>query len=173
MFFGHNPLWGRWQDGVGVTPARAEVLGRMADAIGERLRHYGKNHQNFGLIHADLRLANLLVHEGRIQVIDFDDCGYSWFIYDLASALSFIEDQPQIPDLIAAWVRGYRSVRDLPETDIAEIPAFIMARRLLLLAWVGSHQESPFPRQLGEGFTEATCALAEKFLSGHYLVGRP
>ncbi len=169
MFFGENPLWGRWQDGVGVTPERARLLSRLAEQIRLRLEKFGKTHKNFGLIHSDLRLANLLMHEGKVQVIDFDDCGYSWYIYDLASALSFIEDQPQVPALIQAWVRGYRAVRSLSAEDEAEIPTFIMARRLLLLAWVGSHQEAPFPRQLGEGFTIKTCELAEKYLEGQYL----
>ena len=165
MFFDPVPRWGRWQDGIGVRGRRAALLEKLAGHIRERLTKYGKTKENFGLIHADLRLANLLVHEGRVQVIDFDDCGYGWYVYDLASALSFVEDRPQVPDLVRAWMRGYRSIRPLAERDEAEIPTFIMARRLLLVAWVGSHQEAPFPRQLGEGFTEGTCRLAERLLS--------
>jgi Ser/Thr protein kinase RdoA (MazF antagonist) len=165
MFFGPAPLWGRWQDGVGVRGRRARVLEKLALHIRDRLAAYGKNKSNFGLIHADLRLANLLLHEGRVQVIDFDDCGYSWYMYDLAAALSFIEDQPQVPAMIDAWLRGYRSVRPLSDADVELIPTFIMARRLLLVAWVGSHQEAPFPRQLGEGFTEGTVRLAEKYFA--------
>lgn len=166
MFFGPKPLWGHWQDGLGVHGERAALLGRLAEHLRDRLSWYGKTRDNFGLIHADLRLANLLISNDRVQVIDFDDCGFSWFIYDLASALSFIEEQPQVPDLIRAWVRGYRSVRPLSAEDEAEIPTFIMARRLLLTAWVGSHQESPYPRQLGEAFTVTTCELAERMLVG-------
>jgi Ser/Thr protein kinase RdoA (MazF antagonist) len=165
MFFGPNPLWGRWQDGVGVRGRRAQVLEKLAMHIHDRLTTYGKERHRFGLIHADLRLANLLVHEGRVQVIDFDDCGYSWYMYDLASALSFIEDHPRVPALIDAWLCGYRSVRKLSEADVELIPTFIMARRLLLVAWVGSHQEAPYPRQLGEGFTEGTVRLAERYFA--------
>ncbi len=165
MFFRPQPLWGRWQDGLGVRGERAALLDKLAEHLRDRLSWYGKTRENFGLIHADLRLTNLLINRDRVQVIDFDDCGFSWFIYDLASALSFIEEQPQVPDLIRAWVRGYRSVRPLAETDEAEIPTFVMARRLLLTAWVGSHQEAPFPRGLGEAFTVTTCELAERLLA--------
>jgi Ser/Thr protein kinase RdoA (MazF antagonist) len=165
MFFRPKPLWGRWQDGLGVRGERAALLDKLAEHLRDRLSWYGKTSENFGLIHADLRLTNLLINNDRVQVIDFDDCGFSWFIYDLASALSFIEEQPQVPDLIRAWVRGYRSVRPLSETDEAEIPTFVMARRLLLTAWVGSHQEAPFPRQLGEAFTVTTCELAKRLLA--------
>lgn len=165
MFFGPAPLWGRWEDGVGVRGRRAQVLEKLAGHLKTRIGRYGKDPSRFGLIHADLRLANLLVDNGRVQVIDFDDCGFSWFMYDLASALSFIEDQPQVPDLIQAWFRGYRELRPLTAEDEEIIPSFIMARRLLLVAWVGSHQESPFPRSLGEGFTEKTVALAERYFA--------
>ncbi len=170
MFFGAKPLWGRWQDGLGVRGERAALLDKLAEHLRDRLSWYGKTRDNFGLIHADLRLTNLLINGDKVQVIDFDDCGFSWFIYDLASALSFIEEQPQVPELIRAWVRGYRSVRPLSAEDEAEIQTFIMARRLLLTAWVGSHQEAPFPRQLGEGFTVTTCTLAERLLADRGLL---
>ena len=42
----------------------------------------------FGLDHADLRIANLLVDGGHMLVIDFDDCGLAWFMYDWATAVS-------------------------------------------------------------------------------------
>ncbi len=165
MFFGERPLWGRWQDGLGMSGERVALLDKLAGVLRERIEAYGKGSGRYGLIHSDLRLANLLIDHGKFQVIDFDDCGFGWFLYDLASALSFIEESPHVPDLVAAWLRGYRSVRDLEPEDEAMIPTFIMARRLLLTAWVGSHQEAPYPRQLGEGYTAGTCALARRYLS--------
>ncbi len=38
----------------------------------------GTGPQRYGLVHADTRLANLLVDGGRVSVIDFDDSGFSW-----------------------------------------------------------------------------------------------
>ena len=48
----------------------------------------------------------------HVRVIDFDDCGLSWFMYDFATTVSFIEDHPDVPALTQAWVDGYRSVAD-------------------------------------------------------------
>ena len=57
-----------------------------------------------------MRLANLLVDGDEVKVIDFDDCGFSWHLYDAATAVSFFEHEPHVPELMDAWVRGYRRV---------------------------------------------------------------
>ncbi|MEM8759566.1 MAG: phosphotransferase, partial [Pseudomonadota bacterium] len=127
--------------------------------------------ERFGLIHADLRLANLLIDEtGHIGVIDFDDCGFGWFMYDFAAAVSFYEHEPFIPDVQAAWIEGYREVADLPAEDEAMLGTFVMLRRLLLTAWLASHAETPTAQELGNGYTDGTVALAERFLSGEMQV---
>ncbi len=38
-----------------------------------------------------MRLANLLIDGDRVTLIDFDDCGFGWFMYDFAAAISFFE----------------------------------------------------------------------------------
>jgi hypothetical protein len=41
-----------------------------------------------------------------------------------------------------------------------------MLRRLLVVAWIGSHHTfAPEAAELGAGFTAGTCALAENYLS--------
>lgn len=162
---GTTPRWGRWQDGVGVGVEETAVLGRAAALIGERLRRFGTGPERFGLIHADMRLANLLVNGPDIQVIDFDDCGFGWFLFDLGAALSFIEHDPRVPALCAAWVRGYRRELTLPAADAAEIPTFVLLRRLQLVAWVGSHAFADAARELGADFTHGACEMAERYLA--------
>jgi len=161
---GPTGRWGRWQDGIGVGPAELDVLGRAAGVMRERLHRFGMGPDRFGLIHADMRLANLLVHGHDIQVIDFDDCGFGWFMFDIGSALSFIEHDPQVPELCAAWLTGYRGVRSLPAADADEIPTFILLRRLQLVAWVGSHKFADAAQELGADFTAGACDIAEQFL---------
>jgi Ser/Thr protein kinase RdoA (MazF antagonist) len=162
---GPNGHWGRWQDGLGMTPDALAQLTRLGEAIRDRLERYGQGPDRFGLTHADLRIANLLVDGGRTIVIDFDDCGLAWFMYDWATAVSFMEDHPQVPELQAAWVEGYRSVAPLSAEDEAELSTFVMLRRLLLVAWIGSHHTfATEAAELGAGFTAGTCELAEAYL---------
>jgi Ser/Thr protein kinase RdoA (MazF antagonist) len=163
--FGREARWGRWQDGIGVGPAERAVLGRLDQVLAQRLAAFGTGPDRFGLVHADTRLANLLVDGGRVSVIDFDDSGFSWFLYDVGTSVSFFEHQPHVPDLVASWLAGYRRVLPLPAGDEAEIWTFIMFRRLLLVAWIGSHQGADIAQQLGAGYTQDSCDLAEWFLS--------
>lgn len=163
--FGQGARWGRWQDGVAVGPTEHEVLARLDATVRARLARFGAGPDRFGLVHADLRLANLLQDGEQTYVIDFDDCGWSWFLYDFGSAVSFFEDDPRIPELTDAWVRGYRRTRPLSAEEEAEIPTFVMMRRLLLVAWIGSHAGTDLARSMGADFTAGSCALAEAYLS--------
>lgn len=160
--------WGAWQDGLGIGPEERGLLARMDAVIAGRLAAYGRSPERFGLVHADIRLANLLVDDGDVRVIDFDDSGYAWFMYDFATTVSFMEDHPRVPELRAAWLEGYRSVAPLEAADEAELDTFVMLRRLLLVAWIGSHHTfATEAAELGAGFTAGTCALAERYLSSH------
>lgn len=161
---GEKPKWAKWQDGLAITPERKKLFERVSKTIQSRLERFGKEPTRFGLIHADLRDANLLIEDDRIKVIDFDDCGFGWYLYDLASSLSFIEHKPYVPQLIHAWLKGYRRVRSLTKEEENEIPTFIMMRRLQLISWIGS-RDNETARELGSRYTVDTDTLAEDYLS--------
>jgi Ser/Thr protein kinase RdoA (MazF antagonist) len=165
--FGQQARWGRWQDGVGVGPAERRILTRLDNVLRARLREFGSGPDRYGLVHADTRLANLLVHDGSVSVIDFDDAGFSWYLYDLGTSVSFFEHEPQVPGLVDAWLSGYRRAGRLSAEDEAEIWTFIMFRRLLLVAWIGSHRGVGIAAELGAGYTRGSCDLAESYLSTH------
>lgn len=159
-----KPHWGRWRDGMGVDAERERIFGRAVGLVGRRLAAYGKGPQRFGLIHCDLRLANLLIDGKAVKVIDFDDCGFGWYMYDAATPVSFYEHEPQVPGLLESWKKGYRRVIALPKEDEAEIPTFLMLRRLLLVAWIGSHHETDLAKSMGRPYTEGTAGLCEEYL---------
>jgi len=164
---GPSGHWGRWQDGIGVGTAELNQLSSLDNRLRQRLAAFGTGPDRFGLIHADMRLANLLVDDGTVSVIDFDDCGFGWYMYDLGSSVSFIEHYPTVPEMIDSWVSGYRSEEPLSAADAAELPTFVLLRRLLLVAWVGSHSDTELATSLGAEFTRVSCDLAEDYLSKH------
>ena len=160
--------WGRWQDGVGVDGDTLALFQRAVDTIERRLAAYGTGPERFGLCHSDQRLANLLEDGDHIRVIDFDDCGFGWFMYDFATTVSFFEEHPRVPEFKAAWLEGYREVAPLAAEDEAELDTFVMLRRLLLVTWIGSHYAfATEAQELGEGFTVDTIPLAEAYLAAY------
>jgi len=166
---GPNAYWGQWRAAIGLDSSGIAALERALTFIRHRIERFGMGPQRFGLIHADLRLANLLVSEPHLRIIDFDDCGFSWFLYDFASAVSFIEHEPIVPDLLHAWVTGYRSRAPLSGEELEEIPTFVVLRRILLMAWLASHAEIPFARRFGAAFTAGTVALADRLQQRRFL----
>lgn len=162
---GTTPHWGRWRDGMGMTPEIERVIGETVTLIEQRLARIGTGPDAFNLVHGDMRLANLLMDGGTVKVIDFDDCGFSWFLYDCATTVSFFEDAPEVPDLIKAWVRGYRRIGTLSPEQESEIETFVMLRRILLVAWIGSHSETDLARSMGVAYTQGTVPLCEHYLS--------
>ena len=161
---GCRPLWGDWRAAPGLGPPERTILEKVAAALARRLRAYGMAEGKFGLVHADLRLANLLVDGDRLGVIDFDDCGFSWFFYDFAAAVSFFEHVPAVEELQAIWLEGYRTIAAAAAEDEAMLPVFVMLRRMLLTAWIASHAETETARAAGDGFARTTVEMGERFL---------
>tara|TARA_B100000749_G_scaffold20462_1_gene15047 strand:+ start:10003 stop:11112 length:1110 start_codon:yes stop_codon:yes gene_type:complete len=162
---GNRPNWGDWREAPGLDEQSLELLEETSETIRTRLEEFGKGSDRYGLIHSDLRLANLLENGTDIRVIDFDDCGSGWFLYDLASAISFIETRPDVPELVASWLSGYSEITDLSQAERSEIPTFMMLRRMTLLAWIGSHPTADMAVEQGVEFANGTVELARAYLS--------
>lgn len=165
---GPEGRWGNWRHAPGLTDADEAICERAAARLQQRLAEFGTAPDRFGLIHADLRMANLMidpeVDSGSITVIDFDDCGWSWHLADLGAVVSFIEDTPEAETMIAGWLKGYRESRELPDEHLAMIPSFVLLRRLQLTAWVASHAHADSAIAFTEGFADGTARLAERYL---------
>ncbi len=162
---GDRAYWGDWRRALGLTAGGRLLLERLHARLSRETAAYGYGPDRFGLVHCDMRAANLLVDGTRLGVIDFDDCGLSWFAYDFAAAVSFMEHEPVIPDLMAAWLDGYRRVSEFAPEHAASLPMLVMLRRMQLTAWIASHAETPTARSLGPDYTEGTVDLADAYLS--------
>jgi Ser/Thr protein kinase RdoA (MazF antagonist) len=166
---GVNGHWGHWQNGLNV---RSEAVPTIADAVSQiahDLREYGQDDDRFGLIHADLRLTNLLLDGDQTRVIDFDDCGFSWFMHDLAAAMGFHEHHPDVPEWAESWLAGYAEVNALSKADRAVIPGLIVQRRLQLLAWSGTHADTETAKACDAQWFDDTVSLCDRYLGRRFL----
>ncbi|MCV2392946.1 phosphotransferase [Actinotalea sp. M2MS4P-6] len=152
--------WGRWegagQDDRLLRRAQEAALAVIADAP--------RGPGAWGLIHADLRPSNIMVDDGGLTVIDFDDCGYSWYLYDFAAALSFIEHVPEAPEMASEWVEGYSEIRPLTRGDLETGCALSMIRRLQMFGWTTTHRSDALPPELWDAQGSGTTEVAERYL---------
>ncbi|HEY0213130.1 MAG TPA: phosphotransferase [Paenirhodobacter sp.] len=162
---GAAAYWGDWRAAPGLTQAGRAVLEQADQALHRGLADFGTGPDRFGLIHCDMRAANLLVDGEDMTVIDFDDCGFCWFGYDFAAAVSFIEHDPVVPSLMSAWVQGYRAIAPLDQAMIDALPMFVLLRRMQLTAWIASHHDTATAEQMGPEYTHGTVMLARQWLT--------
>lgn len=168
---GVQGLFGDWRLCLELDKSGFQTIERVCEKIRQNLTNYGKTRENYGLIHSDLRAANLLKDEHCIHAIDFDDSGFGWFLYDAAAAISFVEDDERAGEWLRFWVSGYREVRQLPPEEVRLIPTFVMARRIQLMAWITSHDDSDPVKVYYRGFAEETVKMGERFLIGESFWG--
>ncbi len=172
--------WGDWRAFPGLARQDICTLAQAESRVGQTMAAYGKPRDRFGLIHADMRLANLLVEASgpyaTLKLLDFDDCAYSWHLFDLAASLSFIESRPDLPLLVSSWLEGYRAasaagmVRPLLAKDVAVIPSLVMMRRLQLTGWLSTRPDSAPASSMSPTWRDDTVSMALRYLSGNFLV---
>ena len=115
-----------------------EHVGAVHSAIVEvqHAQHaLGERPEDFGLIHADLHQANYLFHRREARAIDFADCGWGHFAYDLAVTLSRLQQKPHYHALRDALLRGYRSERPFPADHEAQVEAYLRFRLVEIALW--------------------------------------
>lgn len=165
---GPDARWGNWRSATALSVSDRRRIERAVDEITARLTEFGTGGDRFGLVHADLRLANLMIDPadpaGGLTVIDFDDCGWSWHLADLGAVVSWIEDTPDADRIVAEWLSGYLPVRPLPPQHLRLIPTFVMLRRVQLTAWIASHPDADAAIAVGPEFACATAQLAHRYL---------
>lgn len=120
---------------------------KTADAIED----LGDSDDAFGLIHADLHLANVLFRDGEARPIDFDDCGDGYWVYDMASVLHDYRRKDDWPAWRDALLEGYREVRPLPDGVDQHLETLMCTRCASLMLWTHARaRENPrFRKRLG------------------------
>ena len=169
--FGATCDYGDWRSTEGIPQAMRETMERVERKIRYELAAYVRHSRNYGLIHSDLRPDNLMVApDNTIAVLDFDDCGFSWFMFDVACTFSFEEANPDLEDMLWAYLYGYsRGAGPLADEDFLFAPTCFMARRLSMLAWVEFRRETPYAQQIHDRFIRETEAIANEYLDNRYL----
>jgi Ser/Thr protein kinase RdoA (MazF antagonist) len=148
------------------TPEAGRVVAAVIPRIWATMEALEQEPEAIGLIHGDLHRNNVLFGKGGAGAIDFDDCGYGHWLYDLAVPLTQLHRHPVFPALRQALLAGYRRRRPLPLGQEAHLETFIALRRVQNLLGVDAEGEHPSSRDGWEaaaaGEIERLRAFAEK-----------
>lgn len=143
---GPAPFWGRFWDHPAASDAEAILLQEARRFARERLSAYAAAGGDHGLIHADLMRENVLFDGPRAHLIDFDDCGFGFRIYDLGTALVPNLEEPELDAIATGLLEGYADERGLNDDDLAMLPVFVMLRTLASVGWTMPRLTSDDPR---------------------------
>lgn len=135
------PHWGDALALPGLDDTDRAMITQGLAAVRRALAAAPRGPDDWGLVHADLHTKNVLWGPSGLVPLDFDDCGFGWFAYDLAVPMV---DLPARPAERLGWmVAGYETVRPLPPRWLALVPTLITARVLSLAAWLVSRSDNP------------------------------
>jgi Ser/Thr protein kinase RdoA (MazF antagonist) len=162
---GERPFWGRYWEIEKATAAQRDLLRRARARIYEELNALPKSPGGYSMIHADFAAENIMVDGRDLRLIDFDDAGFGWHLFELVTALFFIQGERYFDRAQDALIEGYRKHRQLTDETLEMLPLFFVARGTTYLGWVHTRAETETAIELTPMILELVCGLAENYLS--------
>ena len=126
-----------------LAPEAWALFRDVAERTGAVFAELGGDAEQWGIVHKDFILVNCRFRRGArgwaLGVLDFDDLGWGYYLYDLAPLLGNLADFPDsYPRLRRAFLAGYRSVRPLPPRRERHLPTLMAARHAVTLTWLAA-----------------------------------
>lgn len=132
---GQSPFWGRFWEHPAAGHRERALLAVARDEAERRLLDFAAGGADRGLIHADVLRENVLVQPHRVALIDFDDSGFGFRLYDLGTALSQNLAEPHLPQIATGLIEGYSTLRPLSDADRDILPWFCALRCFTSVGW--------------------------------------
>lgn len=128
----------------------------------------GKGPDAFGMIHADMYPENVLVRGGDVYPIDFEDCGFGLWMWDVALPLCgdpWTDGWARRRD---AFLEGYGGVRTLPETQLRHLDLFLAAQYATVVLWATAFlRDQPTRAAEHEAWRDEDAAKLLRYLERH------
>lgn len=115
-----------------------DSFNEVSNAAKHAMESLGKGSDAFGMIHADLYPENVLYNHGRVCPIDFEDCGFGYWIWDVAVALCEWAWKPDWERMRDAFYEGYTPIRTLPEAQWQLLDLFVATQFATMLLWASA-----------------------------------
>ncbi|MEM9183155.1 MAG: phosphotransferase [Pseudomonadota bacterium] len=162
---GEQPFWGRFWELEAASREQRELLIAGRERVFAALSSLDQSPDVYSMIHADFAPENLMVDGHGVRLIDFDDAGFGWHLFELATSLYFILDEPYVDTARQALIEGYRAHRSLSDEQLEQLPLFLTARGFTYLGWVHTRHETETARELTPALLEMACRQTETYLA--------
>lgn len=156
---GETPLWGRFWENPTLDK---KVRKLFATFRAEASRALADMDLDQGLIHADFVRENVLLDGDQFHLIDFDDGGYGYRLFDIATALLKNRSEPDFPALKRAFVAGYHSKRAL---DMSALDLFMALRAVTYVGWIVPRMNEDGASARNERFIAEATELCTTYLT--------
>ncbi len=157
---GETPVWGRfWENPLLDASARALIDDARARATLDLAALAPE--LDYGLIHADLTPENVILTVNGPALIDFDDGGWGFRAFELATTANRAMRHPAGESLTAALVAGYQTHRAF---DPAVLPLFGLLRAFTYLGWIIPRMAEPGAHDRAARFASFATARATSYL---------
>ena len=140
---GTQPLWGRYWEMPLLSDAQRALIIAARDKARENILAYDGE---ITLIHTDALRENVFRNDQGLALIDFDDAGFGYTMYDLAASVTQLYDDPLYPQVCEAILGGYARIRPLRDADRAMFKTFEMMRAFSALGWTMPRLPSDHPK---------------------------
>ena len=136
-------------DFLAGIPSDDHEVRQQCIAYRQRLSNQSTDKDQFGLIHGDAHSGNFHFDSERLCFFDFDDCGYQWFAYDIATILFGAVLMPWIDNtreaqnqtaisFMKSFLSGYETENQLLGLK-SNLAFFLKIRELSLYSVIHSH----------------------------------
>ena len=157
---GEAPLWGRFWENPTLGVEDRALFTRVRETANYALAGR-ETALDYGLIHADLVRENIIIDGDRLQFIDFDDGGFGFRLFDLATALIKNLRERDYPALRDALFEGCREVRAI---DIEALELFVLLRSATYVGWIIDRMDESGADRRNASFITTTRHLAQAYL---------
>jgi Ser/Thr protein kinase RdoA (MazF antagonist) len=147
-----------------LKPAQQELMQKVIHRIQETTQSLDADGDDFGLIHADLLLQNVLFQEDRLCLLDWEYCGYGYYLYDLTPLLWQLKTSSRYQVFKDALWQGYNTVRPLPQEHQQTLEILIGARHVASIRWVIQNRHLPAYRDRLRGIVASRMGELNYFL---------
>ncbi len=79
------------------------VLDTTAERVQQTMQFLGERREVFGLIHADFYERNYLFSNGEVHAIDFDGCGWGYYLFDMGVTFSNVTCSSRLSSVTAGF----------------------------------------------------------------------